>query len=158
MHAGRYPLITYPDGKSVSVTYATRQDISHQSGILTAPKRCMLMTTVSESFLSGGELDHVRFRLRQNRQSHGNNPVQWCRKHLPVHSGQLSCRGPACTGTDLLAHLVYKRDANGNVTEERAFLPLQPDHTPQPFMHGVIGVGQVVSWGAQSSPIIPVAI
>jgi RHS repeat-associated protein len=52
-------------------------------------------------------------------------------------------------GNDLIAHLVYRRDANRNIVEERAFLPLHQEKYPEPLSITGNRIGQVVKYGSQ---------
>jgi RHS repeat-associated protein len=48
-----------------------------------------------------------------------------------------------------VAHHVYQRDANRNIIQERALLPLQPEKQPGPFAVTGNRIGQIVQSGSQ---------
>lgn len=147
--SGQVSAITYPGGKSLSVAYNPAgyvTTIRYPDGTEVVYAYDNRERIVSVQW----GLDHVRFRYDKTGKVTGITRSNGVESTFQYSADNSLAGIRHARGTDLLAHLVYTRDANGNVTEERAFLPMQPDHAPQPFHARCNRVGQVVSWGAQS--------
>jgi RHS repeat-associated protein len=146
---GQVSAITYPDGKTVSFTY----DPEGRATSVRYPDG----TDVVYAYDSRGRIVSARWGsgdVRFTYDRSGNITGMDRSNGIETSCRYMADNRPAeirhARGSELLAHLQYTRDANRNVTEERAFLPFQPDPAPRVFSARCNRIGQIVSWDARA--------